>query len=134
MSGQAHKDHGLKVGDRCIIEVDEVNRPTGLWWGRVTSVGPEDWKVEAVIDGGKFHVSREEFIYGKPVLTDERKDQEPSVSYYVLPDTDSVRALLQRLQRFEENLRQAELRLNVFREDTAATFGRALQIAGQQKS
>ena len=56
MSGLAHEQPPA-VGQRCILNVDDVNRPTGVWFGIVESVeqkgtAPNTWyDVKARITG-----------------------------------------------------------------------------------
>lgn len=103
MPGQAnHCDKPLlQLGDACIIEVNEVNSPTGIWEGVVGGVEDVDgrWlRVRATIKGG------------------EHDGREPSVNYGVLPDTATVRDLVSRLKRSQSETVGERLRANHFLE------------------
>lgn len=66
------------VGDPCIIYVDTVNRPTGWWLGRVSSVGAADRlhpAVTAIIQAP----FEGDALYAADI------DHEPSVNYSVYP-------------------------------------------------
>jgi hypothetical protein len=128
MSGQAEKDHQLKIGDRCILEVSEGNYPQGFWWGRVTKVGTDAWSVQAVIDGGAFHLSSEMGRHSDPIYSNEHEGLEPSVNYWVFPDTRSVRGLLNRLLKAQESLEVSRCRFRLLREDTAEVLRQALRV------
>ena len=87
----------LKPGDDCIIEVDSVNIPTGLWWGEVISVEEHDTyiSVKAKITGGCFQVVGSH----KAIRSDEHAKRVPHVNYTVYPDTKTVRQLFSQLQQ-----------------------------------
>lgn len=126
MSGQASDwdEHTLKVGDRCIIEVDRVNSPEGLWWGVVTEVN--GGLVSATIQGGRFELDS---FDKKPVYSDEHQGREPNLNYTVFPDTRGIRSLFSRVLYMAKEVAYAARRMSDFRDDTAATLDKALQIA-----
>lgn len=100
--GTAHKDDRslLKPGSPCIIEVDDVNWPPGLWWGTVDAVDEHEnyLSVSATITGGRVR-----FTYGRaighpfaPIKNDENLGQKVGTCS-VYPDTGSTRLLVRRL-------------------------------------
>jgi len=96
----------LTVGSPCIIEVNDVNSPTGIWWGEVVEVRCHDTylSIIAKITGGRFQLVE----LGKAVRSDECMGQVPSVNYDVFPDTESIRQLFWRIQRAEAATDQAK--------------------------
>lgn len=86
----------LEPGDRCIIEVDDVNRPTGLWWGLVDAVDQKDGyaNVKAHITG-PFQFTAQQFGSAPNYGSD---NTQPSVNYSVYAATKTSIYLFQRLQ------------------------------------
>lgn len=82
----------LQPGKPCIIIVDEVNNPTGIWWGEIISVEPRNtWlEVTARVKGGRFALDERR----KPIYSDEHQGLEPSKNYRVVPDTKTIREML----------------------------------------
>ncbi len=75
-------------GDLCWIIVDDVNSPTGTWFGEVLSFGPEPWAVRAkIIDSAVKNSSSGNLYFGK----------EPYVNYSVIPDSPYIRDLLEKI-------------------------------------
>ena len=61
--------HLFKVGEPCLISVDSVNTPTGVWWGLVLAVGEKPSE-----DSHKTHISVDAVITGefKPRIGHEK--------------------------------------------------------------
>lgn len=124
----------LNVGASCIIEVNEVNSPTGLWWGKVVAVeviGHDHafLLVDAVIDGGRFAF---EEIRHTPIRSDELKGQQPSVNYSVYPDTETTRELLRRLQYSRQLIVEEHARTGYWQmifHETITCLGKARAVA-----
>jgi len=109
MSGRAYLEDEvfLKPGASCIIRVNELNFPTGLWWGTVIEQPSTIGKcllVKAKISGGRFGFSKP----GVRIKSDEAMDVIPSGNYDVYPDIAVVRELLDTLESFKEELKKAE--------------------------
>lgn len=118
MAGQTYTK--LEVGDRCIIDINDVNSPTGWWWGIVDSFEWHDdhlggWgKVEAHITGP--FSFKADMIGNKPGTEPMYGDdhRKPSVNYNVFAaDRDTV-LLVRRLRNVQSNfvgkLREANIR------------------------
>lgn len=75
------------VGSKCIIEIDDVNSPTGFWWGTISSVtfneNVKGWYVKATITEGRFTIGE----YGTEIYSNEFEGREPSVNYTLYPRT-----------------------------------------------
>jgi hypothetical protein len=97
----------LEPGSMCIIEVDDVNSPTGLWWGTVVEVIPHDnyLAVSAKITGGKFTMNGD-----SPVLCNEEQGQTPHVNYTVYPSTKTTRRLFSCIKREQANAERARMK------------------------
>lgn len=109
MSGTAHvcdKDL-LQPGMPCIIQVDCVNSPTGLWWGEVTATETREnyLSIAAKITGGRFQLND-----WKPVKSDEEKNRTPSLNYRVYPDNETTRMLFEFVHRAEAETAEANTR------------------------
>lgn len=93
----------LGPGRSCIIVVDDVNSPTGIWWGKVVetnvsgSPGNQYLQVEAQIDGGAFRLALDIGRCGDPIRSDEYRGQTPRANYRVYPDTATTRQLFQQI-------------------------------------
>jgi hypothetical protein len=88
MAGTTHVPD-LKAGDRCIVKVDDVNRPTGWWFGVIESVAWKDTYGTCVARiTGSFRLKEHNFdpIYGN-------EDIVPSVNYHVYADTADTRQI-----------------------------------------
>lgn len=89
MAGQASIEEKalLTVGSQCIIEVDDVNSPSGIWLGTIRSATAHDTylSVEAEISGG-FFFDRNGLI----VKTEEHAGETPTVNYSVYPYLPSI--------------------------------------------
>lgn len=129
MSGTANfeEKHLFVIDGPCIIVVDDVNRPTGIWWGTVRSIeekGFESCKylqLVAEITGGKFCID------GKPIFSDENRGCIPTVNYTVYPDIPSVRQLFQRNSSYIKEYHQISHELRKFKQyhaDTMSALGR----------
>lgn len=92
----------LTVGSPCIIEVNDVNSPTGLWWGEVIDVkNHNDWlEIIAKITGGEFKVYSN--VRTIPVKSDQYKDVIPHVNYTVYPCTETIIWLFERIKNLEK--------------------------------
>ena len=95
----------LQPGMPCIIDVNSVNSPTGLWWGEVIEITEHDRfvTVSAKITRGKFQLG----AFSIPIYSDERQGQEPGINYHVYPETATTISLLARVERAQEETRQA---------------------------
>lgn len=106
----------LVVGGPCILSVDCVNRPTGLWWGTIkTKEKKEDhYEITACITGGKFQFQKE--IYSsylditRPIYSNEFKDSFPVINYTIYPDLHFIRSLLFHQEELKNIIH--DLRLN----------------------
>jgi len=93
MAGQTYTK--MQPGDRCIISVNDVNSPTGWWWGIVDTIEWHDdlggWgEVKAHITG-LFRVEGSHFEepnYGT-------SNTKPSVNYTVYPANRETQGLAQ---------------------------------------
>lgn len=87
--------HELKEGAPCIIEVDEVNSPTGVWWGEVIEAVDQGTylSVQAVIKG-RFKLNRD----WEPVVGGENGGRQPGMNYQVYPATKTVQSIFWKLQ------------------------------------
>lgn len=108
------------AGDPCILDIDTVNSPTGLWFGTVMTVKKHDTytTITAQITGPLTPgMSAHAPNYGGP--GSEEYGKIPFANYSVYPDTYSNRLFIGRLldaERFhaaivrEKNIRLDELR------------------------
>lgn len=116
MAGQTYTR--LQHGDRCIIHVDDVNSPTGWWWGVVdTNEWKDDYKggwgsVQAHITGP--------FAFEPGLGSDKPAygslDTKPTVNYTVYPaDRETVgivRHLRGAVEASERKVRDLNTRLD----------------------
>jgi hypothetical protein len=108
MAGQTYTK--LEVGDRCIIHVDDVNRPTGWWWGIVDSFEWNDdhhggWGKVGAHTTGPFQF---EITPGFPNGDSRRpvygeSNQMPYVNYIVYPASRDTAQLVRSIIRGEEH-------------------------------
>lgn len=93
----------LSPGDRCIIHVSEVNRPTGWWWGVVDTVTRYEvaayTRVVAHITG-PFAFAPGDFGDKPPIYGEANIPL--GCDYYAFPDTDDTRTLVRWLLRAEK--------------------------------
>ena len=115
MAGQTYTR--LQTGDRCIIHVDDVNSPTGWWWGVVDENEWSDdqggWgSVQAHITG-PFAFEQGQFAT-KPAYGSS--DIKPTVNYTVYPaDRETlglVRHLRGTVEAAERKVRDLNTRLD----------------------
>jgi len=114
MSGQGYTK--LEIGDLCIIDVDSVNSPTGLWWGTVVSCTEHEdvrrpwYTITAVITGpfNRDHTNPGGDTYGD-------KKSLPSVNYNVFPADDGTANLIAYNLKKERAMRRtvADLRIRI---------------------
>ena len=86
----------LVENETCIIRVDSVNYPTGIWWGTIS--GDE----EATITGGRFKMKN-----GSPIYSDEHRGAVPAVNYEIFPDNEAVRKLFYEISELKGKLEEA---------------------------
>ena len=85
----------LEPSSPCIIVILGTDGYlNGILWGETVQFFSNKHKtcvLEAKINGGKFSFD----CYGKPIKSDEQKDEIPSNNYHVYPDTKTNRDFLQ---------------------------------------
>lgn len=98
MSASTYDKKLLTLNSQCIIYVDEVNSPTGYWWGTVILLEP----LTAKITGGKFDLNDGNFL--KPKYSNEKENQIPSLNYKIYPDNPIIREVLFKFLKEKEKL------------------------------
>lgn len=105
-------EKSLQPGMPCIIMVDDVNSPTGIWWGEVVETHSEKTylRVSAKITGGRVSFYSTKYGCGEkhPLETNEEKDTEPNVNYRVYPNNETTRHFLTEREAKEEELKKAQ--------------------------
>lgn len=116
----------LGEGASCIIRVNDVNSPTGVWWGTVEDVMERDGHlaVRAVITGGRFNIDDTGCI----VYSTEKKEVVPYVNYTVYPDTHTTRELFHHLLKAEAKASNLARELKSFRETFFETLERIVRV------
>ena len=98
------EDHLYKVGDRCIIVVNDVNSPTGTWEGEVTFAAEEATaesgyrRVRAKITDPKVKSRGAQVDYARFF------EAEPTVNYSVYPFNTFTRRLFDWIESLEGRL------------------------------
>ena len=105
MSGTANICDNFKPGDPCIIKVDSVNSPEGLWWGEIIDVQAHGnyLSVEAKITGGRVVFANSYPM--NPIHSDENSGKIPHVNYIVYPSTTTTNDLFRSFLYEKEQLK-----------------------------
>ncbi len=90
-------DLTLKAGDKCILVVDDVNSPTGTWWGTITSVDNDNY--EAQITEGPFKMKE-----GFPIFSSEEAGVVPHVNYSIYPNNEATRTLFNEISEMKKQV------------------------------
>lgn len=96
----------LEQGARCIIAVDDVNTPTGWWWGIVDKAADHGTyvSVDAHITGPfQFEPGG---IYRNEVPLYGDAHIQPAVNYRIYPDTRDIRELIRESSRAASTARK----------------------------
>jgi len=124
--GQWNSKEPLQVGQKCIIQVDTVNSPTGWWIGEITGFENHDtWTtVDAVITGPLSRTKLEP--YSEKGATTFTTPIHPSVNYHVYPYSDEWAQVVESFLAVQANfcerikvltIQRDELRLAVRKHD-----------------
>ncbi len=98
----------LQPGMLCIVEVNDANHPTGIWWATVKDVQNREsyLDVKVHITGGRVAFIYDKFgYYQKPLYSNENQGMEVHVGQ-VYPSTETTQFLFSRLLKEQEQAQQ----------------------------
>ena len=118
----------------CIIDVDQSNQPTGMWWGEVTATG------EAKITGGAVLFTNPLHGGDEPLRSDEHAGKIPYLNYRLYPDTETTRHLLWKRHYVQGLLRDAQAEARQWRNahesaikaTVDAAYQKGVQVGGDR--
>ncbi len=104
-------DNNLNIGSSCIIVIDTVNSPTGIWWGTITTKNPcDDLPIfTAKITNGRFKMNDDSLNPG-PIHSTECKNTVPNVNYSIFPNNELTQTLFRQQQQLEQRFTREKYR------------------------